>query len=268
MPSSASSAIWPLSKGWTFNPLRATPASASWSSVQGPAVLSAAYHLANAGHHVTVHEAAAKLGGMMRYANPRVSSAALGGGCGNQPHRADGRGIFKTDCKTENLDAFLKDGRFRRGRAWRSARSSANAWTSRPVDAGKILDALKFLATAPTSGPLTASDGASPFAAAATRPWTRRARRCAWAPSESIIIYRRDQAHMPAHRIRVRRGACKKESSVNWLRTVKEVDDGEIQVEVMQLDAKGKPQPTGKFETLKRRHADSRPGPGDRRADL
>jgi Pyruvate/2-oxoacid:ferredoxin oxidoreductase delta subunit len=38
---------------------------------------------------------------------------------------------------------------------------------------------------------------------------------------------------------------------VNWLRTIKQVDSGEIQVEVMELDSKGSPRPTGKFETIK-----------------
>ena len=37
---------------------------------------------------------------------------------------------------------------------------------------------------------------------------------------------------------------------INWLRTIKEMDGSEMQVEVMELDESGFPQPTGRFETL------------------
>jgi NADPH-dependent glutamate synthase beta subunit-like oxidoreductase len=37
---------------------------------------------------------------------------------------------------------------------------------------------------------------------------------------------------------------------INWLRTIKEIDEGSFTVEVMELDAEGRPQPTGEVETL------------------
>ena len=37
---------------------------------------------------------------------------------------------------------------------------------------------------------------------------------------------------------------------INWLRTIKEIDRSTFKVEIMELDETGRPQPTGKFETL------------------
>ena len=37
---------------------------------------------------------------------------------------------------------------------------------------------------------------------------------------------------------------------INWLRTITAFDGPELQVEVMELDESGYPQPTGRFETL------------------
>ena len=37
---------------------------------------------------------------------------------------------------------------------------------------------------------------------------------------------------------------------INWLRTITAVEGPELQVEVMELDESGFPQPTGRFETL------------------
>lgn len=235
-----------IDKGWTFNPARDTGKRVLVIG-SGPCGLSAAYQLANAGHHVTVHEAAAKLGGMMRYAIPeyrlprQVVDAEIS--------RIAQMGVeFHTECKTENLDAFLKDGDFD------AVVLAIGAQLSKRVDipasdAGKILDALKFLAGADERpdyciGRRVAIYGGGNTAMDAARTALRLG------ASESIIIYRRDQAHMPAHKFELDE-AIQEGVVVNWLRTVKEVDDGEIQVEVMALDAKGKPQPTGKVETIK-----------------
>ena len=37
---------------------------------------------------------------------------------------------------------------------------------------------------------------------------------------------------------------------INWLRTIKEIDETKIQVEVMKINSEGYPEPTGQFETL------------------
>ena len=64
-----------------------------------------------------------------------------------------------------------------------------------------------------------------------------------------MIIYRRDREHMPAHEME----AIEAEAEgikINWLRTIREIDSTTFQVEVMEVDENGRPQPTGEIETL------------------
>ena len=64
-----------------------------------------------------------------------------------------------------------------------------------------------------------------------------------------MIIYRRDRDHMPAHAFEADE-AEEEGIKINWLRSIRQLDSTNIEVEVMALDAEGKPVPTGKFETL------------------
>jgi hypothetical protein len=66
---------------------------------------------------------------------------------------------------------------------------------------------------------------------------------------EAMIIYRRDRDHMPAHAFEADE-AEEEGIKINWLRTIRQLDSTNIEVEVMALDAEGKPVPTGQFETL------------------
>lgn len=54
---------------------------------------------------------------------------------------------------------------------------------------------------------------------------------------------------MPAHEEEAR-DAEREGVRVNWLRTIKALDGPQLEVEVMELDGSGHPQPTGRFETL------------------
>ena len=66
---------------------------------------------------------------------------------------------------------------------------------------------------------------------------------------EALIVYRRDRAHMPAHAFEVNE-AEEEGIKIKWLTTIKQVAGPDLTVEVMELDAHGRPQPTGQFETL------------------
>jgi NADPH-dependent glutamate synthase beta subunit-like oxidoreductase len=66
---------------------------------------------------------------------------------------------------------------------------------------------------------------------------------------EAMIVYRRTREQMPAHSEEAE-DAEREGVRINWLRTIKEMDGSEMQVEVMELDESGFPQPTGRFETL------------------
>jgi NADPH-dependent glutamate synthase beta subunit-like oxidoreductase len=235
-----------IGERWKFHP--AAPTGKRVLVIgSGPCGLSAAYHLARLGHSVTVHEAAAKIGGMMRYAIPeyRLPRWVLDA----EINRIAEMGVvFKTHQKTEHLGGLFNEGLFD------AICLAIGAQLSKRVDlpaadAGRILDALKFLAAAEDRpsycvGRRVAVYGGGNTAMDAARTALRLG------ATESMIIYRRDQAHMPAHKSELDE-AVFEGINVNWLRTVKEVGEGEIQVEIMQLDAKGKPQPTGKTETIR-----------------
>jgi NADPH-dependent glutamate synthase beta subunit-like oxidoreductase len=66
---------------------------------------------------------------------------------------------------------------------------------------------------------------------------------------EALIVYRRTRAQMPAH-VEEAQDAEQEGVRINWLRTITAFDGPELQVELMELDDSGYPQPTGRFETL------------------
>jgi 2-oxoacid:acceptor oxidoreductase delta subunit (pyruvate/2-ketoisovalerate family) len=67
--------------------------------------------------------------------------------------------------------------------------------------------------------------------------------------SESIIVYRRTRAKMPAHDAELEE-ALQEGVLVKWLSTIRRADEGAIVVQKMVLDDTGFPQPTDEFETL------------------
>jgi NADPH-dependent glutamate synthase beta subunit-like oxidoreductase len=66
---------------------------------------------------------------------------------------------------------------------------------------------------------------------------------------ESIIVYRRTEEQMPAH-AEEREGALREGVKMNWLRTITALDEGDLTVEIMELDENGRARGTGLFETL------------------
>lgn len=70
---------------------------------------------------------------------------------------------------------------------------------------------------------------------------------------EALVVYHRDRAHMSAHAFEADE-ALAEGVKIKWLSSIRNIDGSEITVEVMRLDERGRPQPTGAFETL---HADA-----------
>jgi len=212
----------------------------------GPCGLSAAYHLALAGHLVTVYEAAAKLGGMLRYAIPayRLPRTVLDA----EIARLGKMGVvFQANTKIDNLDEFTRHHHFD------AVFLSIGAQVSKPMiipadDAAKILDALTFLATADEAGNLCAGRRVAVYGGGNTAMDAARTAKRLGA-QQVLIIYRRDQARMPAHQAELK-DALAEGVAVHWLRTIKRLNASSVQVEVMELDAKGQPQPTGKTESI------------------
>ena len=79
-----------LRKGWQV-PVDAAPTGKRVLVVgAGPSGLSAAYHLARMDHSVTIKDAGAAAGGMMRYGIPKYPAATRHPGRRDQPHPGHG----------------------------------------------------------------------------------------------------------------------------------------------------------------------------------
>jgi NADPH-dependent glutamate synthase beta subunit-like oxidoreductase len=211
----------------------------------GPAGLSCAFHLRRLGHTVVIREAGPVAGGMMHFGIPayRLPRTVIDG----EVARIQAMGVeIELGHKVDDLAAEMGDGDF--DAAFLAVGAGLGKKTEIPSrDAGKILDAVSFLKNVelgetPRLGRRVAIYGGGNTAMDAARV----ARRLG---AEPLIIYRRDREHMPAHDFEAEE-ALEEGVKIHWLRTIKSMDAGTIEVEVMSLDANGKPQPTGEIETL------------------
>ena len=235
-----------LESGWEFDP----PPGRSGKRVlvvgSGPSGLSAGYHLARLGHEVEIRDAGAEPGGMMRYGIPayRLPRDVLAG----ELARIAALGVrITSDHRVEDLAAERDEGGFD------AVFVAVGAHLSKRVDipardAGRIVDAVSFLRSVasgerPVIGRRVAVYGGGNTAMDAARV----ARRLG--ADEAVIVYRRTRAQMPAHAEEAE-DAEREGVRINWLRTITAFDGPQLQVEMMELDESGFPQPTGRFETL------------------
>ena len=235
-----------LAQGWAFD----APPVRSGKRVlvigAGPSGLSAAYHLVRLGHEVEIRDAGGKPGGMMRYGIPayRLPRDVLAG----ELDRIAALGIRMTcEHRVEDLVAERQEGSFD------AVFVAVGAHLSKRVDipardAGRIVDALSFLRSVasgdrPAIGRRVAVYGGGNTAMDAARV----ARRLG--ADEALIVYRRTREQMPAHQEEAE-DAEREGVRINWLRTITAFEGPELQVELMELDESGYPQPTGRFETL------------------
>ncbi len=235
-----------LQQGWKVKP-EAPPSGRRVMVVGGgPSGLSAAYHLARLGHKVEIFEAGPMAGGMLHFGIPayRLPRVELD----REIARIAEMGVrIVLDHKVEDVLAEMEAGQFD------AAFIAVGAHISKRVeiparDAGKIFDAVSFLrqtssGQTPTLGRRVAVYGGGNTAMDAART----ARRLG--AEEALIIYRRDREHMPAHPSEAD-DAIEEGVKINWLRTIKEIDQTKIQVELMKINSEGYPEPTGQFETL------------------
>ena len=236
-----------LAEGWAF------PAPTTHSAFRvliigaGPAGLSCAYHLARLGHAVEVRDGGDQPGGMMRYGIPeyRLPRDVLDG----EIDRLRQMGVvFTQNSWVKDLLKEQAEGNFD------AVFVAIGAGLSKRVeipsmDASRLVDAVTFLKDVaagerPKIGRRVAVYGGGNTAMDAARV----ARRLG--AEESIVIYRRTEEQMPAH-AEEKAEAQLEGVQMHWLRTISEVEsDGDVQVEIMELDDKGRAVGTGKYETL------------------
>ena len=235
-----------LERGWQFDPPPAPSGKRVLVIGAGPSGLSAAYHLARRGHAVEIRDAGPEPGGMMRYGIPayRMPRDVLTG----EVERIAALGVkFTPNHLVEDLDAERLEGAFDAVFVAVGAHLSKRVEIP-AVDAGPIVDAVSFLRDVasgerPVIGRRVAVYGGGNTAMDAART----ARRLG--AEETLIVYRRTREQMPALDEEAR-DAEREGVRLNWLRTIKTFEGPVLNVEVMELDESGFPQPTGRFETL------------------
>ncbi|MDI9849836.1 NAD(P)-binding protein [Rhodoblastus sp. 17X3] len=233
-------------QGWTPD----EPAASSGKRVLvvggGPSGLSAAYHLARLGHAVEVQEAGPLPGGMLHFGIPayRLPRAELM----KEIARIEAMGVrIVLNHKVEDILAEQAAGSF--DAVFVAIGTQIGKKIDIPArDAAKVIDAIKLLhdvetGEAPSLGRRVIVYGGGNTAMDAAR----MARRLG--AEETLIVYRRDRAHMPAQAFEADE-ALSEGVKIKWLSAIKDIGEDSLTVETMRLDESGRPQPTGEFETL------------------
>lgn len=210
----------------------------------GPSGLSASYHLRRLGHEVEIYEAGPVAGGMMHFGIPayRLPRNELN----KEIKRIEDLGVkIVLNSRVEDVLKQKSEGNFD------AVFIAIGAHISKKIDipsrdAGQIIDALSFLkdhehGLAPKLGRRVAIYGGGNTA----MDTARVAKRLGYEP---LIIYRRDREHMPAHEFEADE-ALSEGVKINWLRSIKEINQSAIKVEKMTIK-NGRPIGTGEYEEL------------------
>ena len=212
----------------------------------GPTGLSAAYHLALRGHSVTIRDAGPMAGGMMRFGIPkyRLPRDVLDA----EVQRIVDLGVdLQLDSKVTDLTGAMREGSFDAAFLAVGAQIGKRAYIP-AGSAAKVIDAVTMLhqleeGEQPLLGRRVAIYGGGNTAIDAARTAKRLG------ASDAIIVYRRTRDKMPAHDFEVQE-AEEEGVLLKWLSTIKQVDEGRLLIERMELDETGFPQPTGETEEL------------------
>ena len=235
-----------LKHGWGFEP----PAEESGRRVliigAGPSGLSAAYHLRRMGHRVTIREAGPVPGGMMRFGIPkyRLPREIIDG----EVKRITDIGVeIEYDAHVDDIRKAMAYGSFDAAFLAVGAHIGKRAFIPAAA-AARVMDAVSVLRSMegqdkPLLGRRVVVYGGGNTAIDVARTAKRLG------AEEAVIVYRRTRDRMPAHDFEVEE-ALQEGVLMKWLSTIKNVEEGAITVERMELDAKGFPQPTGEIETL------------------
>ena len=233
-------------EGWRL-PIEAKPSGKRVLVVgAGPSGLSAAYHLTRSGHSVEIHEAGPVPGGMLHFGIPayRLPRAELLKEIGT----IEAAGVkIALNRKVTDVAAEREAGNFD------AVFVAIGAHVSRHIDipardAARVIDAVQLLRGVGTGEPPRLGRRVIVYGGGNTAMDAARTARRLGA-DETLIVYHRDRAHMPAHAFEADE-ALQEGVKIKWLSSIKEISGSSLTVERMVLDADGRPQPTGEVETL------------------
>lgn len=212
----------------------------------GPSGLSAAYHLAMAGHEVEIFEAGPVSGGMLHFGIPayRLPRDILQ----KEVDRLINIGVkIHLNHKVSDVLTEKKNGKF--DAVYLAIGAQAGSHVDIPArDSAKILNAVDLLKkTGVGEKPLLGRKVVIYGGGNTAMDSARTAKRLG--ADDAIIVYRRDQSHMPAHQFEVEE-ALEEGVKIKWLSTIKNMDGTNITIEKVTLNDEGRPVPTGEFETL------------------
>lgn len=234
-----------LAKGWDLPKPQQETGKRVLVVGAGPAGLSAAYHLRQAGHTVHVVEGAQAGGGMMRYGIPKYRLP-------REVLDAEIERIVRTGVTIEygrevtDLAQEMKDGKY--DAVFLGVGAHLARRTYIPAgDASRVQDAVSVLKDVaedekPMLGRRVAIYGGGNTAIDVARTVRRMG-------AEPLVVYRRTRDRAPAHQTEIQE-AIEEGVNMKWLSTIREAQGGEIKIEKMELDENGKPRGTGVYENI------------------
>ncbi|MCU7873296.1 MAG: NAD(P)-binding protein [Candidatus Thiodiazotropha sp. (ex Lucinoma borealis)] len=212
----------------------------------GPAGLTCAYHLRRFGHQVTVYEASAQAGGMVRYGIPkyRMPREKLKA----EIQRIEAMGVeIVLNTRIDDIQGFKQakgfDGVFLAIGAQHAKRIEIPSDDSLPVlDAANLLRAVEEEEHVALRGTVVVYGGGNSAIDVA-----RTAIRMG-ATKVTLVVYE-SREKMPAHEMEIRE-ALEEGVEILPLHAIREIHDHSLKLERM-VDGEGQwPQPTGQFETF------------------
>lgn len=236
-----------ISEGWKIP----APATSSGKRVlivgAGPAGLSAAFHLTRLGHAVEVREAGPLPGGMLHFGIPawRLPRDMLM----REITRITAAGV-KIVLNHKVVDVLEEQAAGKFDAVFVAIGDQIGRRIDIPArDAAHVVTAVSLLhevgaGEKPKVGRRVVIYGAGDTAMDAARTAKRLG------AEETIIVFFSDRAHMEAHDADAE-DALSEGIKIKWLSSIREIGETELKVELMALDDKGTPRPTGRFETLR-----------------